>query len=447
MTSALLLPDIPRALTALAEWGACLTYLLLLRHRVPRLRLALVAAAGLVALHVIQEAAGHLPISLWTPGMLVAVATMYGILALAARTPARTTGYLLARAFVLAELVASLHWQLHVFLFADAHSAVVEGLFAAGIYSGAFALAHLLERRHFPDGEVPDIGRRGLAGAAAIAAVTFLMSNLSFVTTNTPFSASPGIEVFYIRTLVDLAGYAALLAQQSQHRELRRLRDVQAMEQLVRSQHQQYLQSRRAMDTVDRKYHDLKHYIAAFRAESDPQLRATHLDRLEESISDHGRQVRTGHSVLDTILTAKRAECDERGITLNTMVDGRALDGLDAVQLSALFGNALDNAVRAVDALEDPEERIIRVATRHRAGLVVVEFENRHGGGLTFDGDLPRTTRGSGGPGGEHGYGLRNMRQIAEEAGGSLTVSDEEGWFTVRALLPRSGAPEGPDAP
>ncbi len=40
------------------------------------------------------------------------------------------------------------------------------------------------------------------------------MNNLSFVSTNTPFSGSMGQEIFYIRTLVDRCGFAILYAQQ-----------------------------------------------------------------------------------------------------------------------------------------------------------------------------------------------------------------------------------------
>ena len=36
----------------------------------------------------------------------------------------------------------------------------------------------------------------------------------------------------------------------------------------------------------------------------------------------------------------------------------------------------------------------------------------------------------------DHGCGLRNMRQVVESHGGSLTVHTESGWFVVRALIP-----------
>lgn len=434
MTS-VLLPDIPRILTALAEWGACLTYALLVGCGARWRRLVVVMAVGLAALIGVQFVAGSLPTSLWTAGMLMAVATMFALLAVATGAGARVGGYLVARAFVLAELVASLHWQLHsYFVEPDADRGLgVRAVFAVVAYAVAFAVAFVLERRHFPRGRAPWVDARSLASAMAIAAVTFLMSNLSFVTANTPFSGRSGTEVFYIRTLVDLAGYVALYAQQGQRLEQQRTRDVDAMGRLLATQHEQYLRSKRSMDAVNRTYHDLKHYIAVLRAETDPELKASHLDRLEEEIHGYGAQVVTGHGVLDVVLTAKAAECSERGIAFTAVVDGTCVAFVDAMDLSALFGNALDNAIEAAARVPDPDRRLVRVSVRRQDDLVLVGFENYFEGPLDFDDGLPRTTKSDGR---HHGYGLRNMRQIAERYGGVLTVRAERRWFVVTVLLP-----------
>ena len=52
------LPDIPRLYTALAEWLACMVYVMALRRRVEGWRLALEAGALLVVLSVFLVATG-----------------------------------------------------------------------------------------------------------------------------------------------------------------------------------------------------------------------------------------------------------------------------------------------------------------------------------------------------------------------------------------------------
>ncbi|GAB3186421.1 ATP-binding protein [Nesterenkonia suensis] len=426
------LPDIPRLLTAHAEWAACLLYVLL--HRRPSRGLGALAAGALLALIVVHEIASRLPIALWTGGMLAAVAVMYGFLAWSTRLGTRDTGYLLARAFVLAELVASLTWQLHVFFFPEGAPVTTTALLVVTVYGACFVLAWRLERRLFQRGAPPEVDGRGLIAAAAIAVVTFLMSNLSFVSANTPFSGRAGLEVFYIRTLVDVAGYTALVALHAQRQEMRRLRDVQAMEQLVRSQHEEYLRSKRSIDEVNRKYHDLKHYITALRAETDPGSTAQYLDKLEESIRGYGNQVQTGHGVLDAVLATKLADAADLGVEVTCVADGEAMDFMAPLDVSALFGNALDNALRAAAAITEPEQRLVRVDVRRRDAFVVVVVENPFRETLTFEDGLPRSTKSDAS---DHGYGLRNMRQIAESYGGTLSVDADAQWFTLTVMLPR----------
>ncbi|WP_454049788.1 ATP-binding protein [Cellulomonas sp. Marseille-Q8402] len=429
------LPDIPRVLTGLAEWAACLVYVLLRRQRLPVARLVLVAGVALVVLVGVQELADRLPLALWSLGMAAAVAAMFGFIVTAARVSARDAGYFAARALVLAELVAAAHWQIHCFFF------LAEGrpgtgwqvAFGVGAYVVAFVGAYLIEARHFRPAQPLDVTHGELASAIAIALVTFFMSNISFLNANTPFSGRLGLEIFYIRTLVDLCGFVALYAQQGQRLQHRARAEVKAIDEMLRRQHGQYLQSKRSIEIVNRKYHDLKHQIGVIRAEGDPALRADYLDSLEASVSGYAAQADTGNGVLDVILTTKSLECAERGIDLTYVADGAALDFMSAMDVSAVFGNALDNAIDGVMAVPDSEKRLIKVALYARDRFVMVTFENYFTGELrTEDGHI--VTRRSDRD--RHGYGLKSIRYTAEKYGGSMTVNAEDHWFVLRILLP-----------
>ncbi|WP_426310424.1 ATP-binding protein [Cellulosimicrobium sp. E-16] len=429
------LPDIPRALTGLAEWLACLVYVLLRRPRLPRPQLVLLAAAALGAQVGVQALADLLPRQLWTVGMAAAVACMYGFIVAAARVSARDAGYFAARALVLAELVAALHWQVHCFFFLPEGrpGTAWQVAFFVLVYAVGYGVAYVVESRHFrPDQEL-DVTVGELASAVAIALVTFFMSNISFLNANTPFSGRLGLEIFYIRTLVDLCGFVALYAQQGQRLQHQARSEVRAIDEMLRRQHEQYLQSKRNMKIVHRKYHDLKHQIGVIRAEVDPRRRASYLDDLEASISGHARQADTGNGVLDVILTTKSQECAERDIDLTCVVDGALLDFMSAMDVAAVFGNALDNAIDGVLAVLDPEQRIIKVAVYARDRFVLLTVENYFSGELhTEGGDI--VTRRSDRT--RHGYGLKSIRYTAEKYGGSMTVNTEDRWFLLRVLLP-----------
>lgn len=422
--------DIPRSFTAVAEWGACMVFVLLVARRTRWLATAGMAVAGLAALVLVQEAAGQLSLTLWIPGMLAAVAVMFALLAATLRVSAVTAGYLTARAFVLAELTASVHWQLDRF-YLDAPVAAKTAL-AIAVYGGVLALAWVAERRHLAGGGRLEVGVADLVSALAIAAATFGISNLSFVNSATPFSGRIGPEILYIRTLVDLCGYIALYVQHEVRRTFQTRREADAMARLLTSQHDQYEISRRAIDEVNRKYHDMKHHLDAIRAERDPQSRMRILDDLEASIRAYGAQVRTGNDVLDAVLTAKLMYAKEHGIHVATVADGRLLAGLRPLDLTAIAGNALDNAFEATGRLPE-SERMVKLSLFAHDDFVMLRVENTFDGHVRRQGDRFVTRKDDEG----HGYGLRNIQAAAETYGGSMSVHTDAEWFSLSVLLPR----------
>lgn len=427
------LPDIPRVLTGVAEWGAVIVYVSLIGWRFSW-RLSVPFAFGsLLVLVGLQLFAGTLPIALWTLGMALSVAAMYGLILVMGDVNAREAGDLTARAFVLAELVASLHWQIHVFFFPDGRFHWGEIPLFLVIYGTVLGLARVVERRHFPRDHRVEIDNGALVSAVGVAVVTFLMSNLSFINTSNPFSGSAGQEVFYIRTLVDLAGYVVLFALRGQRLEFQRAAQAQAAMWMLENQEARYLQSKHDIDVVNRKYHDLKHYIHAIRSEQDPEARATYVDQLEDEIRGYERSmIDTGSGVLDAVVTSKQDTCQRLGISLMCLADGEAVSFVDPLDLVALVGNALDNAIDAVSAIPDEQHRRIRLTIAKRGAFAVLTVENPFEGTLeTIDG-LPKTTKRSTA---HHGYGLRNMRDIAERYSGNLRASGNGGWFVLHILL------------
>src|SRR5699024_84805 len=171
-------------------------------------------------------------------GMLLAFAGMVALLAGVVRLDARAAGYLAARAFVLAELTASLHAQLDGF-YLDGAGTVPRMAFLVLVYTAVFGAACFAERHQFTRGEPPEPTGRDLIGALSIQAVPFGMSNLSFVDSRTPFSSRLGLEIGAIRTLVDLCGYIALYVQHGQRRAQAARRDAEVVAQMMRSQHEQ----------------------------------------------------------------------------------------------------------------------------------------------------------------------------------------------------------------
>ncbi|KFI94296.1 ATPase/histidine kinase/DNA gyrase B/HSP90 domain protein [Bifidobacterium saguini DSM 23967] len=432
------LPDIPRLYTALCEWLACMVYILAIYRRVPWQRTAIVSAVGLVGMIVIQYLDGAMPLWFWVIGMLLAFGGMWAIVRFAAGTGNREGLYITARAFVLAELVASLHWQLVTFLQYGLDLTPQEPfptLVLIGTYAAAFAVAWLAERGNFAHDAPTSTTWQLSVGTLAITITTFAMSNLSFISTNTPFSGTVGQEVFYIRTLVDFCGFAILYAQQEQARRMAANAELASINAQLASQHQEYLASKENIESIGRLAHDLKHQIAALRAEVDPEHAAAGFEQLEASVAAASAQQHSGNPVLDVILTSKMRTCADRGITLTAVADGKLLNGMSSMDIASLFGNALDNAIEATSKLPNKQQRLIRVALYGQGQFTVIRVENYYDSALKKDstGAL-RTTKHDAS---RHGFGVKSIRHIAAQYGGEVTIRTEDHWFILTALIPR----------
>lgn len=439
------LPDIPRLFTALAEWGAALVYVTAVARAsshdpsparpVPRWRLALAVAGGLPAFAITQELLGRAPLSLWVPGMVLAFALVWGTIRTGTAMDWRWVTHTSARAFVVAELAASLAWQVVVYFHATAPIWRPEALggFTA-IAAACLGTVHYCERRVLRQGALPALRRGDLVAALVIGVAVFALSNLSFVSTQTPFSGRAGLEVFYIRTLVDLGGYAILFAQFERIQQSAMERELASIQASLEAQHHQYLSARADMEQVARAHHDLKHQVAAIRAELDPGRAAASFEELESQIARIGQQYHSGNPVLDVVLTTKGRVCGAEGINFTAVADGSLLAGMSSMDIATLFGNALDNAIEASRRVPDPAKRLIELALFRRGEMVVIRVANWFDGRVSTDAGGRLTTIKADGV--RHGWGVKSIQWTARKYGGHAATRAEDHWFTLTVLLP-----------
>ena len=427
----------PRLFTALAEWGACMVFLLQYPRRQPGLRFWLAAAAALLVQGLWLEGTGSLPVAFWMPAMAAAVGLMFLFLYACGQSDLIGAGYCAVRAFLLAEFTASLEWQLYAFFVwkTGLRGLLPGGLFLVGVYGGVFLLAYRLERKAASGDSLPRMTWRELLSAASMGLAAFLISNLSFVTANTPFTSSLTQEIANIRTLVDLAGVVILYAYHIQLFELHTRRELDAIKNILQNQYVQYRQSRESIDLINRKYHDLKHQIAVLRAEEDPARRCAFLDRMEEEIRHYEAQNKTGNSVLDTVLTGKSLYCAKHHIQLTCVADGAKLAFMDVMDICTLFGNALDNAIECELSISDKEKRLIHLEVYAKKDFLVIRCENYCPRPPSFERGLPVTTKADRE---YHGYGLKSIRYTARKYGGTMDVQAKEEWFQLTLLFPLS---------
>lgn len=428
--------NIPRLYTALAEWAACAMYLLLLERRYSEKMTVILAVLALGVQAVLLVLTGDLPIIFWIPSMVTAVFFMYVFLYKSCRTTSMSAGYCCAKAFLLAEFAASLEWQLHTYLLAaGVRMEWLRFVLLAGVYFLVFGAVYCLEKPLQTREYLAQLSKREFFLAMMMVAFVFAFSNLSFVITESPFTSRIQADIFNIRTLVDLGGIAFLYAFQSRMCEYLAEKEVLAVQNVLKSQYEQYRSYQDSMELIHIKYHDLKHQIAGLRAETDKGRREGWIDAMERELDANEMSIDTGNQVLDTIFGAKLLQAKKSGVRMTCVIDGALLGFMHVTDICTIFGNALDNAMESVMMLPEPEKRLIHATVSSYRGFVYIEISNYCEQELDVaEGDLPKTTKSDRK---NHGFGLKSVRYSVEKYKGNVTVGIKDNWFELKILLPK----------
>jgi len=425
----------PRLYTGIAEWLFCLVFIIFAKKNLKGVYLYMCIAGFFGVIVGFHMLAALLPLGFWIPGMIFATLLMFLFIYVTTKQNIISSGYITALAFVLAEFTASFHWQLYYYAINtfNINLPFFNEFFLAFVYGGVFLIVFKVESRYIKKGMLIEISQNDLLSFAGIAAMIFSISNISFVSANTPISGRYPAEIFYIRTLVDLAGIIILYSQREHKLSVKSKLELDAMKNLLNKQYEQYHISQESIDIINQKYHDLKNQIIAIRAERDGDKRERYLEDLENSIKYYEAQYKTGNEVLDTILTSKLITCLENNINVTCIADGKLLDFVPTMDLCSIFGNALDNAIESVLKIDDVEKRLIKIAVFAQNELLLIRFENFYLNPLEiYYGNFMTTKEDTS----YHGYGLKSIKNITGKYGGSVSINTDNNWFRLVVLIP-----------
>ena len=420
----------PRAHTAIAEWLACILFMLPMKKRLKPWQLGLLYVGVLAAFLVTNQ--DHYPYLLV---ILLDFLYMLVMIGVSSKLSWTEIGYYWAYAFISSEFAASLEWQINYYLIAD-------GVIGPGwqTYIGllvvcvlVYGVLYRINRRMNRSRERLRVNAREMFSAIMIVMAAFLISNFNFAFRDNIFTQLLGAGVLYSRTLVDFGGMVMLFAHGESRREVNLRLELEAMENLLNRQYEQYRQFERNNRTLHRIYHDLKHQLTFIKTEENKEKRDSYLSELVQAVNMYEAEVNTGSSVLDTLLTSKNIVCREHGITMTCFADAHDLDFIDVMDVCAIFGNAIDNAIECELKISNSQMRLIKVNVYTQNHFLLIRVENYCEDLVDFDHGLPVTTKADGQM---HGYGVKSIKRVVENYGGHVNLEQEDTWFRMTALIP-----------
>lgn len=194
-------------------------------------------------------------------------------------------------------------------------------------------------------------------------------------------------------------------------------------------QREQFEISKSNIEYINIKCHDLRKQLDLLRGGNVTDKK---IEELRRNISIYDCSVHTGNKTLDVILSEKGLYCEREGIKFTCMADGAKLDFLDTMDLCAIFGNLLDNAIEAVMKISDPSRRLISVKVDAVGNMVHICVYNNFEHELVGGSDGYRTTKPDKL---DHGFGLLSVRNTVETNGGQMKITACDGVFCVDILL------------
>lgn len=427
-------PDIPRIYTAIAEWGMCLSYISFLKKRHAGIKNIIFCVLALVVQIAVLVVTSDVPLQYWLLCMLLAASCMFCFLYICCQLTVRQTLYCCSIAFMMAEFTSSLEWQIYMYLKKWGLQFVGMDLFLlSAVYAGMFLAVICLEKTLLKKEFLEELSVWELISTVCLALITFALSNINFLISEQSLNNSIRLNIFEMRTLIDLAGIAVLYAFQSRVSEYISKKEMKNIQTMLKSQYEQYRNYQESLELLRIQRHDLKHHIALLRAETDLEKREKWLDTLESELDSKDVTDPTGNRVLDVILSAKGQIMKKGNIHFTCVADGALLNVIHVTDICTMIGNALDNAIESVLMVENMEKRMIHLSLQQKNNFLFLQIRNYCEKEPLWKGKELLTTKNDKK---NHGYGVKSIRYSAEKYDGNITTEYKDHWFELGILIP-----------
>lgn len=176
--------------------------------------------------------------------------------------------------------------------------------------------------------------------------------------------------------------------------------------------------------------HDYHNHIQALLAlVGDDERTRDYLWKLNKDLTEVDTVVKTGNVTVDAILNSKLTLIKSKDIPVDTVAKVPDDLKISEIDLCAIIGNLLDNAIEAVLPLP-PESRFIRIYIGMLKSQLYISVTNSTASEPRKIGEKYVSTKGEG-----RGVGLMRVDSIARRNGGTVNRQNESGVFATEVLL------------
>lgn len=222
--------------------------------------------------------------------------------------------------------------------------------------------------------------------------------------------------------------FCVLFDAMSENRRLEQERNLYRRQ--AEMQYRYYAREEEKYEESRKLVHDIRNHILAMEKLYDSEraeAAAQYAGNIHQILNSLGQKYYTSEKLLNIILNDKARQMQSAGIREDMKVGELSLDFMQDTDITALFGNLLDNAIAAA---AKEEEGFVKLRVNRVRQFVSVTVENS---------SIRKPVRTKSGflseKAGHAGVGIGSIRQVVERYGGDVQFVWQEGVFTARVLL------------
>lgn len=256
----------------------------------------------------------------------------------------------------------------------------------------------------------------------------FILSSASYIIMQFLFQVVlvPNLSVMQLAVVASwcfLLGFivafiAFFLALTKQEQDRQRMEMLRAENALMA---ENYKSLHAAQQASLRTLHDFRHHVRTVHeliSGGKVESALEYADSLLKTSYHQAAQCHSGNDIVDAIINSKLAEAQVKKIQFTYMANLHIPIQIDPVDLCGVLANQLENAFEASMQIPDPAGRIVHTEVKQVQSFVILRVENTVLSDPFTDNPDLHTTKSD--PAIPHGYGLLNIRSIAQKYEGTL---------------------------
>ncbi|MFR1009437.1 MAG: sensor histidine kinase [Ruminococcus sp.] len=222
-------------------------------------------------------------------------------------------------------------------------------------------------------------------------------------------------------------GYRMRLIYEEQSRQME-------LRLLMQKEHYEKLTD--ALEEASRTRHDFRQYIRT----ASILLEQEHYEELKEYFHQFAQESTEKMQTpvcycknmsVDAILHYYASQLEQKGIKYRYSVEVPEKMKISDLDICRIFGNLMENAVRAVQKEENADEAYVNCICKVKMGKLLINIENTYAGEVQRNGAAFYSTSHSG-----QGIGIASVSKTAEKYGGYADFSARNGIFRANVFIP-----------